>query len=77
MLACQVQQMRSYERYPYEDDPYPEYLDVLEDAPPAENSGNSLADYWKVFTETFRKSYEDLNKPYIVEKKVPVYIPGM
>lgn len=34
--------------------------------------GEELKDYWGVFAETFKKSYKELNKPYIVERPVPV-----
>lgn len=35
-----------------------------------------LKEYGKIFVETFKKSYKDLNKPYVVEKRVPVPVPG-
>ena len=73
LLVCQVQYIRAYERYPYEYY-YPEN-DFIEQ--PVESDGNGLADYWKVFKETFQKSYKDLNKPYVIEREVPVYVPGM
>ncbi|KAJ6642121.1 hypothetical protein Bhyg_07067 [Pseudolycoriella hygida] len=73
MLVCQVQYICAYERYPYEYF-YPEN-EFIEEERPVESDGNSLADYWKVFKETFQKSYSDLNKPYVIEREVPVYIP--
>lgn len=73
MLVCQAQYIRAYERYRYEYF-HPEY-DFIEEEPPA-NDGNKLSDYWNVFRETFQKSYKDLNKPYVIEREVPVYVPG-
>lgn len=55
----------------YSDDEYPgyefdgEWPIVKED---------KWIDYWNVFKETFLQSYEELKKPFIVEKHIP--IPG-
>lgn len=37
---------------------------------------DELKDYWKVFVETFKSSYKEITKPYIVERPVPVPVPG-
>lgn len=74
MLVCQAQYIRAYERYPYEYY-YPEN-DFIEEEQPVGSDGNGLADYWKVIKETFQKSYKDLNKPYVIERQVTVYVPG-
>lgn len=75
MFICQVRYSSGYREYHYEYY-YPEhdyYIPTEEES----SGGNSLADYWKVFKETFQKSYKDLNKPYVIERKVPIYIPGI
>lgn len=56
----------------YADDEYPGYeyggeWPIVED-------GDKWSDYWEVFKESFLRSYEELKKPYIVEKHIP--IPG-
>lgn len=78
MLVWKAQYLCAYERYPYYEQHYHDYkeYDYIDEIRPNDNDGNTLADYWKVFKETFQKSYADLNKPYVIERYVPVYVPG-
>lgn len=37
---------------------------------------DELKEYFKIFVETFSKSYKEINAPYVVERPVPVAVPG-
>lgn len=61
--------------YP-DDDEYP-YFRYAEPWPVyPEKDGDTLIDYWNTFKEIFLQSYDDLKKPYVVEKPIPVPVPG-
>lgn len=38
--------------------------------------GDELKEYWNVFVDSFKSSYKEITKPYIVERPVPVPVPG-
>lgn len=41
-----------------------------------DSSADEFKDYWLTFKSEFERSYKEITKPYIVERPVPIPVPG-
>lgn len=66
---------------PVEFDQYPGYeygysYPVFKSITKYDSSAEELKDYWLTFKAEFERSYKEITKPYIVERAVPIPVPG-
>lgn len=63
-----------FEKYPGYEFGYswPVYKSITKYA----SSADELKDYWFTFKDQFERSYKEITKPFIVERAVPIPVPG-
>lgn len=66
---------------PIEFDKYPGYAygyswPVYKSITKYDSTAEEFKDYWLTFKDEFERSYKEITKPYIVERAVPIPVPG-